>query len=281
MNTHMKKLHYTICTILTLIILGLVIDSEMQVAYGDALDDLQHAQSASDQDHPSYRRVGRGRIKRRRQDDNISEETFSGLEGDPGLPVLPANKDVQYEYRIGAHDVLEVEVFQIEDLRHTARVNSSGYISVPLLGSIKVEGLTVEEAEGFITAAYARDYLQDPHVSIYVKEYESQKYTVEGEVKETGVFPLKGPTTLLQAIATAKGVGTMANLEEVVIFRTDSKGQVIGYLIDIDKVREGEIEDPFVATQDIIVVPRAGNRDLIERITSTLRGFIGFGRIPL
>ncbi len=191
---------------------------------------------------------------------------------------LPRNAQAQYEYRIGSHDVLQVEVFQVEELNHTTRVNSRGYISVPLLGQVEVGGLTVGEAERRVADALGRDYLQNPHVSIFVAEYESQKFTVEGEVKDPGVFPIKGPTTLLQAIAMADGLAKLADDEEIVLFRTDGNtGRTAGFIVDINKLRSGEKEDPLIANGDMIVVPQAGNKAFIEGLTNTLRGFIGFG----
>jgi polysaccharide export outer membrane protein len=191
---------------------------------------------------------------------------------------LPRNAQAQYEYRIGSHDVLQIEVFQVEELNHTTRVNSRGYISVPLLGQVEVGGLTVGEAERRIADALGRDYLQNPHVSIFVAEYESQKFTVEGEVKDPGVFPIKGPTTLLQAIAMADGLAKLADDEEIVLFRTDGNtGRTAGFIVDINKLRSGEKEDPLIANGDMIVVPQAGNKAFIEGLANTLRGFIGFG----
>ncbi len=191
---------------------------------------------------------------------------------------LPSNADAEYEYLIGSHDVLEIEVFQVKELGHTARVNSRGYISVPLLGSVKVGGLSVEEAEKLIADGLGKDYLQDPHVSIFVAEYESQKFTVEGEVKDPGVFPIKGPTTLLQAIAMADGLDKLADSEGIVLFRKDSNtGKTAGFIVDIEKLRTGEKEDPLLANGDVVVVPRSGSKAFIESFSNTLRGFIGFG----
>lgn len=243
----------------------------VDVTYADAIDELQSFQtSSSKKDRP---------LQKPTVQNSVAEEQGAGAISPVQMVdgSMPKNKDVKFEYRIGTNDVLEIEVFQVEDLKHTSRVNTRGYISVPLLGAVKVDGLTVDEAERFITAAYAKDLLQNPHVSIFVKEYESQKYTVEGEVKGPGVFPLKGPTTLLQAIAMAKGMEKLADYEAVVIFRTNAKQQVIGYVTDLEKIRGGELEDPFIATNDIVVVPRSGDKAWIEQISSTLRGFIGFG----
>lgn len=245
----------------------------------DVIDDIQGIQSNSKRHHRN------GNTSRDEGKNTIIVGASSSASKDstvkPGTLTLPRNRDVHFEYRIGAHDLLEMEVFQVEDLKHTSRVSSSGYISLPLIGQIKVAGLTLEETEEFIRSAYAKDFLQDPHVSIYVKEYESQKYTVEGEVKESGVFTLKGPTTLLQAIATAKGIQELGDAASVVIFRTNPNKKVIGYIVDVEKIRKGEVEDPFIATDDLIVVSRAGDRAFINSITQTLRGFIGFGTIGL
>ncbi len=184
-----------------------------------------------------------------------------------------------YEYRIGVLDLLEVEVFMVEGMNYVSRVNSKGYISLPLIGGLKVVGLTVEEAERLIEKKLGEDYLQEPHVTVFVKEYESQKITLEGWVKDPGVYPLKGRTTLLQAIALADGMTRLADPSEVIIFRRVSGGKSTGYRIDINKIRSGEIKDPLVLSNDIIVVPEHGSKSIIEAITRTLRGFIGFGTL--
>ncbi len=191
--------------------------------------------------------------------------------------VLSRQQAEKYEYRIGEYDVLEIEVFQVEELRRKARVNSRGYVSVPLIGAVKVEGLTVEDAEQRIAQKLAENYLQDPHVSIFIEEYESQTFTVEGEVKDPGVFPIKGPTTLLQAIAMADGLDRLADTESIILFRTDKQGRTVGYIVDIDKLRLGEVQDPVLADEDMIIVPRANDKAMIENITRSLRGFVGFG----
>jgi len=193
--------------------------------------------------------------------------------------VLSRQQAENYEYRIGEYDVLEIEVFQVEELRRKARVNSRGYVSVPLIGAVKVEGLAVEEAERLIAEKLAENYLQDPHVTIFIEEYESQRFTVEGEVKDPGVFPIKGPTTLLQAIAMADGLGRLADTEGIILFRTDKQGRTVGYIVDINRLRLGEVQDPVLADEDMIIVPRANDKALIEGITRTLRGFVGFGML--
>jgi len=207
-----------------------------------------------------------------------SPEVGDGGDG-AGQAALSRDTDTLYEYRVGKHDLLEITVFQAEELNRKARVNSRGFISFPLIGKVEVAGLTLAEAEQTLANKLGEKYLQDPHVSIYVEEFVSRKFTVDGDVKDPGVFPLQGPTTLMQAIAMADGLGRLADSEEILLFRQQSGGRIIGYKVDLDKVREGEIPDPFIVDNDKIVVPRAGDKAFIEGITGALRGFVGFGTL--
>lgn len=187
-----------------------------------------------------------------------------GAEGDP------------YEYRIGVRDLIEIQVFQVEELNHTSRVNSSGYISVPLLGRVKLLGLNIQEAERLLEKKLGEKYLQDPHVTLFIKEFESQKITLEGWAKDPGVYPLKGRTTLMQAIAMGNGLDRLADPTQVTIFRKRADGKTVGYTVSLDKVRSGKIDDPLVYNEDIIVIPEHGGKALIEYIAGPMRGFVGF-----
>jgi polysaccharide export outer membrane protein len=180
-----------------------------------------------------------------------------------------------YEYRIGPMDVIEVEVFQAEELSRAARVNTQGYVSLPLIGGVKVAGLTTSEAERRIEEVLGEKYLQDPHVTVFIKDYESQKITVEGWVKNPGVFPLKGKTTFLQAIANAKGMDRLADFSEVAIFRTVN-GKTTGYILSYTKVRSGQQIDPVLQSGDIIVVNRSGSKAGWDLFTKTLTSFVGW-----
>jgi polysaccharide export outer membrane protein len=144
------------------------------------------------------------------------------------------------------------------------------------VGSITVGGLTQSEAEGAIAAILAKDYLQDPQVNIYIEEFTSQRVTVMGQVDKPGVYPLKGATTLLQAIALAGGFDKLADPKDVVVFRAVSEGGVTGYVVDVTQIESGELDDPYVRNDDRVVVPKSGSRELIDTIANTLRGFIGF-----
>ena len=147
---------------------------------------------------------------------------------------------------------------------------------MPLIGSVRVAGLTHEQAEQLIEEKLGKDYLQDPQVNIDIVEYVSQQVTIIGSVKEPGVYPLKGRTTLLQAIAMAGGPGPIADEEEIVVFRADNAGQVAGYIVNLEEIQEGKKKDPEVIGNDRIVVPESGIKSMIKGVSDTLRGFIGF-----
>lgn len=189
------------------------------------------------------------------------------VEGIPPDPVTANN------YRIGEHDLLKVEVFQVSELSSEERVSEDGTIVMPLIGPVKVGSLTPKEAEDRIAGLLGETYLQNPQVNIFVKEYASQKVTVTGSVKSPGVFPLTGHTTLLQAVALAGGVDELANSKGVILFRGNA-GNARAYVLNLTKIQEGSLPDPSVVGDDRIVVPKSGSAKIIKNVTDTLRGFI-------
>jgi polysaccharide export outer membrane protein len=107
---------------------------------------------------------------------------------------------------VGAEDLIEISVFEIPDLNRTVRVSSQGTISLPLLGEIRVEGLTPMQVESRLRDELGRRYLQDPQVSVFVKEHGSSKVSVLGAVGKPGVYEMTGPRTLLQILSQAGGL---------------------------------------------------------------------------
>jgi len=190
-----------------------------------------------------------------------------------------ANAVVQ-EYTIGPHDLLEVEVFRVEEFTRVVRVNSRGSISLPLLGSIEAAGKSSEELENIIALKLQDNFLQEPHVSVFIKEYASQKVTLEGEVQKPGLYALSGRTTVLQAIAMAEGLTDLASVSDIQLFRPGTSGKITSYTLDVEAIRNGEAHDPLVFGNDILVIHKAGARAFVKAFTDTLRGFITFG-IPL
>jgi polysaccharide export outer membrane protein len=122
------------------------------------------------------------------------------------MSTLSSKRDPYRDYKIGPEDLLEISVFEEEKLNKTVRVSSQGNISLPLLGTIRVKGLTANELEKEIRDLLGEKYLQDPHVSVFIKEYRSQRISVIGAVEKPGVFDVTGQKTVLDMLAMAGGL---------------------------------------------------------------------------
>lgn len=119
-------------------------------------------------------------------------------------------------YRVGPGDVLEVTVYDNEDLSRLVTVQHAGEISFPLLGDVQVAELTLREVRERLTTLLGKDYLVNPQVEIKVKEYRSQWATLVGEVARPGKYYLDGPKTLLELLTEAGGFTPKAGGEVVV-----------------------------------------------------------------
>lgn len=187
------------------------------------------------------------------------------------------------EYRVGPNDLIDVEVFDMESLKRTVRVNAAGAISLPLIGAVAVAGLTSQEVEARIAARYGEKYLQHPQVSIFIKEYTSERITIEGAVIRPGMFPLTGQITLLRALALAGGFGPIANTSEVMLFRVNEQRVREFAVFDVENIRSGKSDDPFIKGDDLIVVQRDNTRRLLKDsvfrdIFDSINPFAVFGR---
>jgi polysaccharide export outer membrane protein len=180
------------------------------------------------------------------------------------------------EYRVGAQDLIEISVFQVADLNRTVRVNSNGQISLPLIGVVQAGGKTVQELEAELATKLSTTYLQNPQVSVFVKEFTSQRVTVEGAVKSPGIYPITGKTSLLQAIVMGGGVTDLANLQGVVVFR-NVNGERMAAVFDLKEIRAGNAVDPQIYGDDIVVVDQSGAKSGLKRILETLPVFNLFG----
>jgi polysaccharide export outer membrane protein len=119
---------------------------------------------------------------------------------------LSSKRDPYRDYKIGPEDLLEISVFEDANLNKTVRVSSQGNISLPLLGILKVKDLTANELEKEVRDLLAEKYLQEPHVSVFIKEYRNQQISVMGAVEKPGVYDVKGQKTVLDLLAMAGGL---------------------------------------------------------------------------
>jgi polysaccharide export outer membrane protein len=157
-------------------------------------------------------------------------------------------------YRIGPLDVLKVTVFQEKDLSFDQiQVDASGNLAFPLIGTVHAAGDTALELSDEIARQLGKRYLVNPQVSVSVASSVSQNVTVEGDVKQPGVYAINGTETLLSALAQAQSPTEVAKLNQVVIFR-NIDGRRAGAVFDVSAIREGRVPDPQVLGGDVIVV---------------------------
>ena len=152
------------------------------------------------------------------------------------------------DYKIGSEDLLEITVFQANELNTVARVSASGYIKLPLIDKIEASGLTVYELESLICKKLER-YLTEPVVSVFVKEYRSQQIAVLGSVKNPGVYYATGQRYLLDLLSMAGGLSPEAG---------DIWRQMLRQ--SLEKLRFELAEDPF--EHNIFAVIRGTNPPL-------------------
>lgn len=212
---------------------------------------------AQEADWPSLKLSGELSPARRSDGPSIASVAPRSLSG---ATIKVATKD----YRIGPEDLIEIQVFGVDQLTRTVRVNSRGLISLPLIGNLEVGGLTSQQAEALVVAKLAENFLQNPQVSFFIREYTSQRVTIEGAVNKPGVYPLRGPTTLLQSLAVAGGQASLSDMTEVMLFRGDNEGKRETLMYDVDRIRSGELEDPAVLNDDLIVVKRSKARTVLK-----------------
>lgn len=191
-------------------------------------------------------------------------------------PVIDAGAVYAPDYKIGPTDQLSVRVFQVENLSlEEVRVDTSGLFEMPLIGSVQAAGLTPRELSAEIERRLGERYLRDPQVSVTVIEASSQKVTVDGAVTKPGVYVMRGRTTLLQAVAMAEGVTRLADLKEVAVFRTVD-GQRMAAKFDLQKVRTGQMEDPVLQGDDIILVNSSNVSVVLREVLQVLPAFATF-----
>ncbi len=159
--------------------------------------------------------------------------------------------------RIGPGDLLELKIFGAPELGSTLRVSDDGEITVALIGSVKIAGLTPDQAQTEVARRF-RDggFLRDPHVSILIKEFASQGISVLGEVAHPGVYPLLGAPRLLDAIAAAGGTTQHAGRTVVITHRQQpSEPEKLLLSRDAEQI---SAQNPDLHPGDTVIVSRAG-----------------------
>jgi polysaccharide export outer membrane protein len=200
----------------------------------------------------------------------------SQLAATPGIDLPPPDpvRPVQ-EYRISANDKLSIAVYPTKDMSiQGVRVDPAGAFLFPPTGMVDAQGKTARELGAELQSKLSACCVRDPQVVVTVDEFLSQQITIDGAVTQSGVFPVRGPTTLMQALAMARGPDrATADLKTIVVMRTVG-GKRMGARFNLEDIRAGKSDDPVIYGGDTIIVDTSASKSAWKNIIQAVP-FVG------
>lgn len=190
-----------------------------------------------------------------------------------------ANRPEARDFRIGGYDILDVRVYEEPDLsREAAPVSAEGYISFPLIGRVKVAGLSSSQIESRITEKLVEGqfFREDapPHVSVTVREFKSKKYMVLGSINSPGAYQFQARDRVIDAISRAGGVDFEKGVTEAMIIRTERPGTAderkIVIRIELDRLLKGgdQASNLLIYDKDLLYIPKSEGYYIIGEVGS-------------
>jgi polysaccharide export outer membrane protein len=163
----------------------------------------------------------------------------------------------EQRYRIQPNDVVEVHFRYTPEYNLTATVQPDGFISIEVVGDVKMGGLTLEQASAAI-AEQARTRLRDPEVSVHLKDFVKPHFVVAGEVNHPGTYDLRGQVTTIQAIAMSGGFKESSKQSKVILLRRINEDYAEVKVLDLKKLMSPSKirEDITLHADDVLVVPK-------------------------
>ena len=180
------------------------------------------------------------------------------------------------DYQIGNDDILQIVVYPVADFNRDAQVDGAGNIVLPLLGVIPAAGRTARQLETVIAAKLKAKYMQNPQVTVYVKDAVGQRVTISGSVTKPGVYQVKNGGTLLSMLATAGGFNDTASTTVSIIRATSAGRQTLAY--DASAIQSGTVADPPVYGGDVISVEDSTAKVGLKQAGSVV-GIASLGRV--
>ncbi len=188
-----------------------------------------------------------------------------------------ANRPSARDFKVGGYDILEVRVYEEPDLtRQAIPVSAEGYISFPLIGRVKVAGLTTSEIEERITDKLVEGQFfreeAPPHVSVTVREFKSKKYMVLGSINEPGTYQFQAQDRVIDAISRAGGVDFEKGVTEAMIIRTEnpdkSDERKIVIRIGLDRLLKGgdQVSNLLIYDKDLLYIPKSEGYYIIGEV---------------
>jgi len=201
---------------------------------------------------------------------DLDQLTRAGADTENSVAVADLNKKIyasftatpSYEdYVIGAGDLIQITIFEAPDLNTETRVSARGGVTLPLLSTVRIAGLAVREAEQHVERLYREKYLQDPHITIFVKEQFGSKVTMMGSLKKPGTYDFYARMNLMDVLAMAEGLSDTAGRIVQIRRKGDTGEAPQSLIIDLDQmVKEGREElNVAVKGGDVVYVPEAGS----------------------
>jgi protein involved in polysaccharide export with SLBB domain len=154
------------------------------------------------------------------------------------------------------NDLISMTVYQEDDLSTKTTVDVDGMVMLPLLGNVKIGGMTLSQARSHIQGLYDKDYIVNPQVSLVVEQFALRQFSVMGEVQHPGSFdfPQNQPLNLLQAIAISGGYTRLSSPSKVSVRRIENGAPKV-YRLDANEIANNSSENPFeILPNDIVTV---------------------------
>lgn len=165
---------------------------------------------------------------------------------------------LEQEYPVGTGDVLDVSVFEVEELNTTVRVNGKGTVILPLLGELEVGGKTLRDVEALLVERL-KEFMHAPQVSVFISEYQSQQISVTGAVNDPALHTLTRPRSVLEMLSMSGGLSQAAGNQ--IYVNTRLEGEPRRLIIDLREVLSDPDNNSFAIVLkggDSIFVPEAG-----------------------
>ena len=193
---------------------------------------------------------------------------------------LPAPQNTRNgaDQLIAENDVLEIDVFQVDQLDKTVQVDSNGRFSMPLIGQVTAVKKTVPALENELEQKYGAKYLQSPEITVFVKESAGQRMTLDGEFNKPGIYPTSANTTLVQAVALGSGLSKISDEKKVYVFR-EFNGQKLVANYNLKDIRLGKLKDPKIYGGDIIVAFPSNAKIASENLKQALGAAVNVARV--
>lgn len=167
------------------------------------------------------------------------------------------NDEIRAELQLvglGVGDVFAVKVYGEKELSGEHQISPEGTVDIPLVGRIEVQGQTPSEIASKLEERFLDGYLKSPHVSVYVKQYNSKKIFVLGMVRKPGTFPLTAGMNVVEAVTMAGGFTEAANANFVVVTRKQD-GQEVRIPVPVEEISKGLAPNLDLKAGDIVFVP--------------------------